>query len=202
RIEKKNVSSVELIVRYCFKIVGVTTRLLAIQRLVEIKYVSEQLNFKICTLLLHSGKVIESVAWFRQHKNAYKRLVGTLEAIFVHLDWMSSSKTAQIFPPITLGSASKPLFEWEFHPVYYYQLADHYLGQKRSSLELVISTTETSSDTNSADSVVLLTYSYRASVIDTALSPSRRRVFCGRQCRLSPLWHWLSVRLHRCRLHC
>ncbi|XP_057747323.1 uncharacterized protein LOC130966520 [Arachis stenosperma] len=196
RIEKKNVSSVELIVRYCFKvavyaefrsdwpealkfyeegyhtlreIVGVT-RLPAIQRLVEIKYVSEQLNFKICTLLLHSGKVTESVAWFRQHKNAYKRLVGTPEAIFLHWDWMSrqylvfgelletSSKTAQIFPPITLGSASKPLSEWEFHPAYYYQLAAHYLGQKRSSLELVISTTETSSDTDSVDSVVPSTY--------------------------------------------
>ncbi|RYR35654.1 hypothetical protein Ahy_A10g050785 [Arachis hypogaea] len=113
------------------KIVGVTTRLLAIQRLVEIKYVSEQLNFKICTLLLHSGKVIESVAWFRQHKNAYKRLVG------------------KKMPTPVLGCIRN---------IGNIELADHYLGQKRSSLELVISTTETSSDTNSADSVVLLTY--------------------------------------------
>ncbi|MED6194047.1 hypothetical protein PIB30_024814 [Stylosanthes scabra] len=151
-------------------IVGVTTRLPAIQRLVEIKFVSEQLNFKICTLLLHSGKVTESVAWFRQHKNAYKRLVGTPEAIFLHWEWMSrqylvfgelletSSKTAQIFPPITLGSASKLLSEWEFHPAYYYQLAAHYLSEKRSALELVISTTETSSDTDTVDSVVPSTY--------------------------------------------
>ncbi|MED6160147.1 hypothetical protein PIB30_048627 [Stylosanthes scabra] len=55
------------------RIVGVTTRLPAIQWLIEIKSVSKQLNFKICTLLLHSGKVTELVAWFRQHKNVYKK---------------------------------------------------------------------------------------------------------------------------------
>jgi hypothetical protein len=113
----------------------VTTRLPAVQRLVEIKSVSEQLHFKISTLLLHSGKVTEAVTWFRQHKNTYKRLVGAPEAIFVHWEWMSrqylvfgelletSSKTTQNFPPVILGPSSKPLSEWEFYPAYYYQVS-------------------------------------------------------------------------------
>ncbi|XP_061351446.1 uncharacterized protein LOC133296470 [Gastrolobium bilobum] len=198
RIEKKNVSSVELIVRYCFKvavyaefrsdwaealkfyeeayhtlreIVGVTTRLPAVQRLVEIKSISEQLHFKISTLLLHSGKVTEAVSWFRQHKNAYKRLVGAPEAIFLHWEWMSrqflvfgelletSSKTTQSFSPVILGSSSKPLSEWEYYPAYYYQLAAHYLSEKRSTLELAISMSETFNAIDSgADSVVPSVY--------------------------------------------
>ncbi|KAJ1434079.1 Tetratricopeptide-like helical domain superfamily [Sesbania bispinosa] len=198
RIEKKNVSSVELIVRYCFKvavyaefrsdwaealkfyeeayhtlreIVGVTTRLPAIQRLVEIKSISEQLHFKISTLLLHSGKVTEAVTWFRQHKNAYKRLVGAPEATFLHLEWMSrqflvfgelletSSKITQSILPVILGSSSKPLSEWEYYPAYYYQLAAHYLSEKRSALELAISMSETSNEIDSgADSVVPSAY--------------------------------------------
>ncbi|KAK7262793.1 hypothetical protein RJT34_30374 [Clitoria ternatea] len=198
RIEKKNLSSVELIVRYCFKvavyaefrsdwaealkfyeeayhtlreIVGVTTRLPAVQRLVEIKSISEQFNFKISTLLLHSGKVTEAVTWFRQHKNAYKRLVGAPEAIFIHWEWMSrqflvfgelletSSKITHGFSPIILGTSSKPLSEWEYYPAYYYQLAAHYLSEKRSALELSISMSETSKEIdNSADSVVPSAY--------------------------------------------
>ncbi|XP_027345351.1 trafficking protein particle complex subunit 11 [Abrus precatorius] len=198
RIEKKNVNSVELIVRYCFKvavyaefrsdwaealkfyeeayhtlreIVGVTTRLPAVQRLIEIKSISEQLHFKISTLLLHSGKVTEAVTWFRQHKNAYKRLVGAPEAIFLHWEWMSrqflvfgelletSSKITQGFLPLILGTSSKPLSEWEYYPPYYYQLAAHYLSEKRSALELAISMSETSNEMdNTADSVVPSAY--------------------------------------------
>ncbi|KAL5063542.1 hypothetical protein RYX36_025279 [Vicia faba] len=198
RIEKKNVSAVELIVRYCFKvavyaefrsdwtealkfyeeayhtlreIVGVTTRLPPIQRLVEIKSVSEQLHFKISTLLLHSGKVTEAVTWFRQHKNTYRRLVGAPEAILVHWEWMSrqylvfgelletSSKATQNFPPVILGSSSKPLSEWEYYPAYYYQLAAHYLSEKRSALELAISMSEIPNEVDiGADSVVPSAY--------------------------------------------
>ncbi|RDX97602.1 Trafficking protein particle complex subunit 11, partial [Mucuna pruriens] len=198
RIEKKNVGSVELIVRYCFKvavyaefrsdwtealkfyeeayhtlreIVGVTTRLPAVQRLVEIKSISEQLHFKISTLLLHSGKVTEAVTWFRQHKNAYKRLVGAPEATFLHWEWMSrqflvfaelletSSKITQGFLPIILGASSKPLSEWEYYHAYYYQLAAHYLSEKRSTLELAISMSETFNEIdNGADSVVPSVY--------------------------------------------
>ncbi|KAK7386570.1 hypothetical protein VNO78_26903 [Psophocarpus tetragonolobus] len=198
RIEKKNISSVELIVRYCFKvavyaefrsdwtealkfyeeayhtlreIVGVTTRLPAIQRLVEIKSISEQLHFKISTLLLHSGKVAEAVMWFRQHKNAYKRLVGAPEGIFLHWEWMSrqflvfgelletSSKMHLGFSPIIQGTSSKPLSEWEYYPAYYYQLAAQYLSDKRSALELAISMSETSNEIDVvADSVVPSVY--------------------------------------------
>ncbi|QCD82178.1 trafficking protein particle complex subunit 11 [Vigna unguiculata] len=196
RIEKKNANSVELIVRYCFKvavyaefrsdwtealkfyeeayhtlreIVGVTTRLPAIQRLVEIKTISEQLYFKISTLLLHSGKVAEAVGWFRQHKNAYKRLVGAPEGIFLHWEWMSrqflvfgelletSSKITQGSP--ILSTLSKPMSEWEYYPAYYYQLAAHYLSEKRSALELAISMSETSNENDSVvESVVPSVY--------------------------------------------
>lgn len=115
------------------QIVGVTTRLPAIQRLVEIKTISEQLYFKISTLLLHSGKVAEAVGWFRQHKNAYKRLVGAPEGIFLHWEWMSrqflvfgelletSSKITQGSP--ILSTLSKPMSEWEYYPAYYYQVS-------------------------------------------------------------------------------
>jgi len=116
------------------QIVGVTTRLPAVQRLVEIKTISEQLHFKISTLLLHSGKVAEAVGWFRQHKNAYKRLVGAPEGIFLHWEWMSrqflvfgelletSSKITQGSLPIVPSTSSKPMSEWEYYPAYYYQV--------------------------------------------------------------------------------
>ncbi|WVZ26409.1 hypothetical protein V8G54_004953 [Vigna mungo] len=115
-------------------IVGVTTRLPAVQRLVEIKTISEQLHFKISTLLLHSGKVAEAVGWFRQHKNAYKRLVGAPEGTFLHWEWMSrqflvfgelletSSKITQSSSP-NLSTLSKPMSEWEYYPAYYYQVS-------------------------------------------------------------------------------
>lgn len=112
-----------------------TTRLPAVQRLVEIKSISEHLHFKISTLLLHSGKVMEAVTWFRQHKNAYKRLVGAPDGIFLHWEWMSrqflvfgelletSSKITQGISPIVLGNSSKPLSEWEYYSAYYYQVS-------------------------------------------------------------------------------
>ncbi|KAK7346263.1 hypothetical protein VNO80_20778 [Phaseolus coccineus] len=198
RIEKKTVNSVELIVRYCFKvavyaefrsdwtealkfyeeayhtlreIVGVTTRLPAVQRLVEIKTISEHLHFKISTLLLHSGKVAEAVGWFRQHKNAYKRLVGAPDGVFLHWEWMSrqflvfgelletSSKITQGSSPVGLSTSSKPMSEWEYYPAYYYQLAAHYLSEKRSALELAISMSETSNENDSVvESVVPSVY--------------------------------------------
>ncbi|TKY46502.1 Trafficking protein particle complex subunit 11 [Spatholobus suberectus] len=122
------------------EIVGVTTRLPAVQCLVE-------------------------------HKNAYKRLVGAPEGIFLHWEWMSwqflvfgelletSSKIIQGFSPIILGTSSKPLSEWEYYSAYYYQLAAHYLSEKRSALELAISMSETSNEIDSvADSVVPSVY--------------------------------------------
>ncbi|KAF7829082.1 trafficking protein particle complex subunit 11 [Senna tora] len=198
RIEKKSVSTVELIVRYCFKvavyaefrcdwaealkfyeesyhtlreIVGVSTRLPAVQRLIEIKSIAEHLHFKISTLLLHSGRVTEAVTWFRQHKNSYRKLVGIPEAIFLHWEWMSrqflvfgellemSSQNTQIFSPVELGSSANPLSEWECYPAYYYQLAAQYLSEKRSALELAVSMSEASNEIDSsAESVIPSVY--------------------------------------------
>ncbi|KAJ8763871.1 hypothetical protein K2173_003653 [Erythroxylum novogranatense] len=193
RVEKKNFNSPELHVRYCFKVavyaefrrdwaealrfyedayhtlremVGTTNRLPAIQRLVEIKAVAEQLYFKISTLLLHGAKVVEAVTWFRQHYVSYRRLVGAPEATFLHWEWMSKQflvfaelleTSSKAFPsnfnPL-LGTGERPLTEWEFQPAYYYQLAAHYLKEKRKYLELAVSISETDGEIdNGAESV-------------------------------------------------
>lgn len=115
-------------------IAGVSTRLSAIQRLVEIKTVAEQLHFKISTLLLHGGKILEAVTWFRQHNASYRKLIGAPEAIFLHWEWMSrqflvfaelletSSAAIQSISPLTIGTSDRPLTEWEFQPAHYYQV--------------------------------------------------------------------------------
>lgn len=116
RIEKRTFNSVDLHVRYCFKVavyaefrsdwvealrfyedayhalremVATLTRLPGIQRLIEIKTVAEQLHLKISTLLLHGGKLTEAVKWFRQHYASYRKLVGSPENIFLHWEWVS-----------------------------------------------------------------------------------------------------------------
>lgn len=111
-----------------------STKFPAIQRLVEIKTIAELLHFKISTLLLHGGKVIEAVTWFRQHNTSYSRLVGSSEVAFLHWDWMSrqylvfaelletSSALHQAIPALIFGVADKLLTEWEFLPAYYYQV--------------------------------------------------------------------------------
>ena len=115
--------------------IGTSKRLPAIQRLVEIKIVAEQLNFKISTLLLHAGKVAEAITWFRQHNASYRRLVGTPEAIFLHWEWLSrqflvfaelldkSSAVIKNISSLVLATAEKPLTEWESRPAYYYQVS-------------------------------------------------------------------------------
>ncbi|XVE84807.1 hypothetical protein DITRI_Ditri17bG0042300 [Diplodiscus trichospermus] len=199
RIEKKTFSSPDLQVRYCFKVavcaefrrdwvealrfyedayhalremVGTSTRLPPIQRLLEIKTVAEYLHFKISTLLLHGGKLIEAVTWFRQHIASFKDLVGLPKVIFLHWEWLSrqflvfaelldsSSATLQSVSSLPLGTAEQPLTEWEFHPAYYYQSAAQYLKEKRSALELAVSISETSNenDDGSAESVVPSVY--------------------------------------------
>ena len=114
--------------------IGTSTRLPAIQRLVEIKTVAEQLHFKISTLLLHGGKIIEAVKWFRQHSASYSKLVGVPDAIFLHWEWMSrqflvfselletSSVTIQNISSLAFGMADNPLTEWECIPAYHYQV--------------------------------------------------------------------------------
>lgn len=115
------------------QMVGTSTRMPPIQRLVEIKTISEQLHFKMSTLLLHTGKVAEAIAWFRQHTANYRRLVGAPEVIFLHWEWLSrqylvfaqlletSSVIALQVPSMGSVPAEKPT-EWEFHPAYYYQV--------------------------------------------------------------------------------
>ncbi|KAG9456631.1 hypothetical protein H6P81_001139 [Aristolochia fimbriata] len=116
RIEKKIFNSIELYVRYCFKVavyaefrrdwaealkfyeegynalremVGTSTRLPPTQRLVEIKAVAEQLHFKVSTLLLHGGKVSEAISWFWKHVGSYKKLTGLSNVAFLHWEWVS-----------------------------------------------------------------------------------------------------------------
>ncbi|KAF8729668.1 hypothetical protein HU200_017620 [Digitaria exilis] len=174
RIEKRNFSSVELSIRYCFKVavyaefrrdwpealkfyeegvrvlremIGTSTRLPPTQRLVEIKAVAEQFHFKISTLLLHAGKVVEAILWFRKHIRSYERVVGTPEVAFLHWEWFSRQflvfgeliETSAATVPDTLsprfGTADNALTEWEFQPAYYYQLAATYLREKRYAIE-------------------------------------------------------------------
>ncbi|XAR58082.1 hypothetical protein NMG60_11026462 [Bertholletia excelsa] len=192
RLERKSLSSVELSIRYCFKVaiyaefrrdwvealrlyedayhtlremVGTSTRLPPIQRLVEIKIVAEQLYFKISTILLHGGKLIEAITWFRQHIASYKALLGAPEVNFLHWEWISrqflvfaelldtSSASIQILSSSVSGAAHG-LSQWELSSAYYYQLAAHYLKEKRSCLELTLSMSETANDINeNAESV-------------------------------------------------
>ncbi|KAL8546718.1 hypothetical protein ACS0TY_006444 [Phlomoides rotata] len=197
RLERKSFGSVELNVRYCFKVavyaefrrdwpealklyedayhalremVGTSTRMPPIQRLVEIKTIAEQLHFKMSTLLLHTGKVAEAIAWFRQHTANYRRLVGAPEVIFLHWEWLSrqylvfaqlletSSAIALQVPSMGSVPAEKPT-EWEFHPAYYYQLAASYLKEKNICLEFALSISEAVDPIDgSAESVVASLY--------------------------------------------
>ncbi|KAJ3694689.1 hypothetical protein LUZ60_000066 [Juncus effusus] len=168
-IEKKSSPFPELNIRYCFKVAiyaefrrdwaealkfyeegyrvlheminNTTNRLPPVQRLVEIKTISEYLHFKISTLLLHGGKIPEAIARFRKHVKSHKRLVGTPDADFLHWDWYS--RQFLVFAELletSSGSGTGPsekltLTEWEFQPAYYYQMAADYMREKRCCLE-------------------------------------------------------------------
>ncbi|XP_027078431.1 uncharacterized protein [Coffea arabica] len=193
RIDRKSSISIELHIRYCFKVgvyaefrrdwaealrlydeayhsvremVGASTRLSPILRLVEIKTVAEQLNFKISTLLMHSGKLAEAIIWFRRHTDTYRRLVGAPDANFLHWEWLSrqylvfaellesSSAAVQNISSPTSGTADK-LTEWEFYPAYYYQSAAQYLKQKSSCKELALSMSEIADEKNGSNESVI-----------------------------------------------
>ncbi|CAL9162742.1 unnamed protein product [Musa hybrid cultivar] len=184
RIEKRTFNSVELNIRYCFKVavyaefrrdwaealrfyeeayralremIATSTRLPPVQRLVEIKAVAEQLHFKISTLLLHGGKVVEAIAWFNKHIASYRQLVGSTKNSFLHWDWLSRQflvfaellETSTVAIPSTLsshfGTSENPLTEWEMQPAYYYQLAASYLREKRYCLDSSLSMTDSAS---------------------------------------------------------
>lgn len=110
--------------------IGTSTRLPPIQRLVEIKMVAEQFHFKISTLLLHGGKVVEAIKWFRQHNASYNKLTGPTEIHFFHWDWLArqflvfaellETTNATISSPASTV-ADRTSSDWEFRPAYYYQ---------------------------------------------------------------------------------
>ncbi|OMO77679.1 Tetratricopeptide-like helical [Corchorus olitorius] len=195
RIEKKSFSSLDLQVRYCFKVgvyaefrrdwvealrfyedayhalremVSTSTRLPPIQRLLEIKTLAEHLHFKISTLLLHGGKLIEAATWFNRHITSYKNLVGPPKVVFLHWEWLSrqflvfaelldsSSAALQSISSLPVATAEQPLTEWQFNPAFYYQSAAQYLKEKRSALEFAVSISESfnENDDGSAESVV------------------------------------------------
>lgn len=107
-----------------------------VQRVVEMKCVAEQLHFKISTLLLHSGKEIEAVRWFREHALWYKQMLGPLEGAFLHWAWVS--KQFQVFAELLQSSSSTAsqalsagtslpgqpsVTERELQPAYYYHVS-------------------------------------------------------------------------------
>jgi hypothetical protein len=114
--------------------IGTSTRLPPAQRLVEIKAVADLFYFKISTLLLHGGKVVEAITWFRKHIRSFERVVGSPEVAFLHWEWFSRQflvfgelmETTSTTVPDTLsprfGTADNALTEWEFQPAYYYQV--------------------------------------------------------------------------------
>lgn len=116
------------------QMIATSTRLPPVQRLVEIKAVAEQLHFKISTLLLHGGKVVEAIAWFNKHIASYRQLVGSTKNSFLHWDWLSRQflvfaellETSLVATPSILsshfGTSENPLTEWEVQPAYYYQV--------------------------------------------------------------------------------
>ncbi|GAA0156773.1 hypothetical protein LIER_14182 [Lithospermum erythrorhizon] len=197
RLEKKNYDTIEQYIRYCFKVavyaefrrdwseahkqyeeayhavremVGSSTRLPPIQRLVEIRTVAEQLYFKICTMLLHGGKIVEAIAWFRRHVTSYRKLTGVSEVIYLHWEWLSrqflvfaelletSSVTFQSVPSTASSAPDKPT-EWEFQSAYYYQLAAQYLKEKSSCLEFALSMSEHNAEIDgSSESVAASAY--------------------------------------------
>ncbi|CAI9767812.1 unnamed protein product [Fraxinus pennsylvanica] len=197
RLERKNFGSIDLHIRYCFKVavyaefrrdwlealkmyeeayhalrevVGISTRLPLVQSLVEVKSIAEQFHFKISTLLLHGGKVVEAITWFRRHISYYRRLNGAPEVIFLHWEWLSRqylvfaqlletcSVTVQNLTTTVSVPADKQT-EWEFYPPYYYQLSAHYLKEKNSCLEFAISMSEDVGGIDgSVDSVVASVY--------------------------------------------
>eukprot|EP00267_Zea_mays_P047269 XP_020399712.2 trafficking protein particle complex subunit 11-like [Zea mays] len=154
-------------VRVLREMIGTSTRLPPTQRLVEIKAVAEQFHFKISTLLLHAGKVVEVITWFRKHIKSYERVLGTPEVAFLHWEWFSRQflvfgeliETTSTTIPDTLsprfGTADNTLTEWEFQPAYYYQLAATYLREKRYAIECSSSMANLTTEVNGVPESVM-----------------------------------------------
>ncbi|KAJ6776653.1 FOIE GRAS [Salix koriyanagi] len=167
RVEKKSFNSHELNVRCCFKVAvyaefrrdwvealrfyddayhilremaGTTKKLPLIQCLVQIKTVAEQLHFKIINSV---------IAWWKGGRSNYM----VSASILFHTGGFSKTITGN--SNIALGTADLALSEWEFQPAYYYQFAAHYLKEKRTSLDLSLTMSETADEIDrNAESVV------------------------------------------------
>ncbi|GJP38052.1 hypothetical protein CLOM_g22485 [Closterium sp. NIES-68] len=61
----------------------------ALQTVLEVKAVAEVLSLKVCTLLLHSGREVEAVGWFRTFMEWFRARTGPPEAAFLHWGWMA-----------------------------------------------------------------------------------------------------------------
>lgn len=49
----------------------------------------EVITLKICALLLHTGREVEAVGWFRNYVEWFRSRVGPQEGTFLHWNWMS-----------------------------------------------------------------------------------------------------------------
>ncbi|MQL73216.1 hypothetical protein Taro_005571 [Colocasia esculenta] len=146
--------------------IGTPTKLPPIQQLVEIKTVAEQLHFKVSTLLLHGGKVVEAITWFHKHLSSGGQLTGPPEVAFLNWEWLSRQylvfaellETSSAAIPSSVsprsGASDISLTEWELQPAYYYQLSAHYLEKKRYSLDQSLSVQESSEVTDANDSTL------------------------------------------------
>ncbi|KAI5057496.1 hypothetical protein GOP47_0027511 [Adiantum capillus-veneris] len=134
------------------EVVSTPMEMQPVQRRVEFKTVAEQLHFKVSTLLLHGGKEVEAAKWFRQHMSFYKPLVGPSEGSFLHWSWVSKqflvfgvllqNSLTSVMPVKSGSSALLPeaqVTERELQPGYYYQLAAHYMIQRRQNFQLISS---------------------------------------------------------------
>ncbi|KAL5650073.1 hypothetical protein ACJX0J_040882, partial [Zea mays] len=133
--------------------IGTSTRLPPTQRLVEIKAVAEQFHFKISTLLLHAGKVVEAITWFRKHIKSYERVVKQF-LVFGELIETTSTTIPDTLSP-RFGTADNTFTEWEFQPAYYYQLAATYMREKRYAIECSSSMANLTTEVNGVPESVM-----------------------------------------------
>ncbi|EFJ15464.1 hypothetical protein SELMODRAFT_422794 [Selaginella moellendorffii] len=132
----------------------------SIQRVVELKAVAEQLHFKVSTLLLHSGKEVEAVKWFKHHIASFKKLSGPPEGIFMHWAWVGQQhhvfgdllKTGRSTAPTsTAVLAGSGVTERELQPGFYYQIAASYMAGRRRTFERAFATFESFDNPDAVD---------------------------------------------------
>ncbi|KAK8653879.1 hypothetical protein V6N13_127862 [Hibiscus sabdariffa] len=135
RIEKKNFSTPDLQVRYCFK-------------------VAVYAEFR--------GDWAEALRFYEDAYYALREMIATLTRLqfLVFAELLDSSSTTLPSTSSQPLGTDQPLSEWEFHPAYHYQSAAQYMMEKRSALDLAVSNSETfnENDYGSAESVIPSVY--------------------------------------------